>query len=321
MTKSPANTSVSGDSLQTQLLHGLLHELDSPHETPFTYDDIQGWPAECREFCESLGWLREIERATTIELMECQRGEVVEPQWEPDPRHGTIGIYCCGNDYCSGIHYIEPDRMRQWKINFDAVGTTLATTLETPAPQNIIPDRLMLLGTSTRGDVYREFFLARGLWWNDAATILRDAARFLSSPAPTILAVDRLPKQTLWHGAAPAVLSLAEIIQVKRNRILADLSPAFAQKPTTPPDYSNWLTVTDVAKLLIADMSCDDFIRAKARVSTAANRGTIRTNGRKGEARLLEPISVNAWRLTQRDKISDAADEEPFDLPMKMGRE
>jgi len=109
----------------------------------------------------------------------------------------------------------------------------------------------------------------------------------------------------LENAVVPAVLLLTEIPQAKRSRILAQLP----KKPVDSSDYSNWLTVTHVAKLLVKDMSCDNLKTAQSRVSIAVSRGFIRSNGRKGQQRLLDPMSVDAWRLTQRDKLSDAADE------------
>ncbi|MCL2646954.1 MAG: hypothetical protein FWD61_08105 [Phycisphaerales bacterium] len=114
----------------------------------------------------------------------------------------------------------------------------------------------------------------------------------------------------LETAVVPAVNLLTEIAQVKRARILAKLSPAFAQRPTDPSDYSNWRTVTQVAKLLVKDMSCDNLRTARSRVSIAVSRGFIRSNDLKGSKRLLDPMSVDAWRLAQRDKLSDAADED-----------
>ena len=54
------------------------------------------------------------------------------------------------------------------------------------------------------------------------------------------------------------------------------------------------------------DLVRTDLERARARASTAAMRGDIRTNGQDRRARRIESVSFDAWRLKQRDRALDA---------------
>lgn len=90
---------------------------------------------------------------------------------------------------------------------------------------------------------------------------------------------------------APALLALVE----KTRR---------ADKPAGP-----CLTVTHAAELLMKDVPSLDLHNAKARVSKAASTGRLKTNGEKGTARRIDPVSFDAWRLKQRDRDLDAQDE------------
>ena len=202
------------------------------------------------EWCLKYGLIREIDPARGVLLWECNCQAYVEPIWVPDSKHGTIGVYGCGDDECGGTHYIKPERMRQWVVNFAGLAAAVSSALGLEGGQEVAPGRVAYLGALTREGVYREFFLARGLWWADAATMISRCARLTGSPAPAILMVDRLPDVVLWKTLRPAVLALGERIGVHRNRFQVDVASLFCQTslPHTAAPAENWLTVSDAAK-------------------------------------------------------------------------
>ena len=57
-------------------------------------------------------------------------------------------------------------------------------------------------------------------------------------------------------------------------------------------DDSEWLTVTEAAREQGVD---------KARISKAANSGVLRTNGKKGRDRRIDPASLVRWNLSRAD--------------------
>jgi len=69
------------------------------------------------------------------------------------------------------------------------------------------------------------------------------------------------------------------------------------------------LTVTEAARLVMDDLDLP-LANAKSKVSQACDRGEIVATG-KGRHRSIDPVSVNAWRLTQRDRALDRADPAP----------
>ena len=77
-----------------------------------------------------------------------------------------------------------------------------------------------------------------------------------------------------------------------------------------PARVATWLTVTDCARLLMKDIPRLDLEHAKARVSKASNTDKLVTNGKKRNARRIERVSFDAWRLRQRDRDLDMEDRE-----------
>ena len=125
--------------------------------------------------------------------------------------------------------------------------------------------------------------------------------RTLLDGAPTLqteLATDG------WHRYdAMTWLEIARELEVIALRIEA------SDRPTRRADErSEWLTVTEAAKLLQDVVSGLTLERARARVSGAANRGQLRTNGEKGTTRRIDHESLSAWLLKQREKDLQRAD-------------
>jgi hypothetical protein len=73
-------------------------------------------------------------------------------------------------------------------------------------------------------------------------------------------------------------------------------------------ETTGWLTVTTAASLLKRDFPHRTLEKSRARVSISASRKKFVTNGKKGDARRIEPHTFNSWRLMQRDADLDKAD-------------
>lgn len=134
----------------------------------------------------------------------------------------------------------------------------------------------------------RAWVLSYGRWIEMYRRTLLDRAPTLQ----TELATDG------WHRYdAMTWLEIARELEVIALRIEA------SDRPTRRADErSEWLTVTEAAKLLQDVVSNLTLKKARARVSGAANRGEFRTNGEKGATRRIDHESVSAWLLKQREK-------------------
>lgn len=263
-----------------------------------------------------LGVMREAARATGVFLWECERQEYVEPLWVADPQTGgRRAIYCCCHEDCDGMHVIDPDRFRVWKLSFDGVLTAVGRAIGAIGGGEVAaPDRIGYVGAATRNGVLREVFLARALMEHDAAVVLAQAQRLRSSPAPAILVEGRLPQPSLWVQIKPAIASLAELVTLDDDGTMSvAIEPLLCQECVPHPDAAatTWLTVTEAAELLVKDLLGLTLEQARARVSVAAGRGAFRTNGHLRSQRRIDRTTFDAWRLAQRDK--DLAQEDADD--------
>ena len=84
---------------------------------------------------------------------------------------------------------------------------------------------------------------------------------------------------------------------------------AASREHAEPEAATEWLTVTNAAKLLLKDVPSLDLAKARSRISTAAGRKEFTFNGTRKDRR-IEPVSFDAWRLKQRDRDLDAEDED-----------
>lgn len=252
------------------------------------------------------GWLREVERAKVIQPR-CPEHCVVEPHWQTDPLTGkTVGLHFCHEADC-GCQEIDPERMRQWEVNFTGIAQLLHCVcgLSTELVADV-PGRLCWLGTKTARNAYRDLFLARGLRWSDAQQMIQRARRLRTSPAPAVITLSDLPDTVLWDAlpVRPAQISLAESLSAGCDQLRFELAGLFTQRiePAVEIAEGGWLTVQQAAAQHVSDVDGLDMEKAKARVSAAASRGKFKTNGKKGPSRRIEPTSYAQWRLAERER-------------------
>lgn len=260
----------------------------------------------------SAGILREITPAESIIYGGCGEGCVLTPDLVENPETGqVVGVHYCGRDGCGRIT-IDLSEMRQWEPNFAALASILASELDLgTAALPVVPDRIYLLGTISTGAGPLDIFFTRGLTWDDAQAVVGKSDRLIASTGPVVVVMRDLPPNCLWHSARPAVISLSEHASWSETESRIDsgrFSTAIRSlRPLVPEEQ--WLGVSECAALLLKDVSGIDLKKAKGRVSFAANDGKFHTNGKKGIARRIERVSFDAWRLKQRERDLEMADE------------
>ncbi len=75
------------------------------------------------------------------------------------------------------------------------------------------------------------------------------------------------------------------------------------------PDRQGWLTVTQAARQHLEDVPGMTLAQATAKISRACDTQKILASG-NGRDRRIEPTSFDAWRLAQRERELDRADNE-----------
>lgn len=89
---------------------------------------------------------------------------------------------------------------------------------------------------------------------------------------------------------------------------LAGLSSVTVTIGLTSEPPQRWLTVTEAARQHLDDVDGLTLTVAKAKVSRACREGKIASTG-EGTARRIDPTSLAAWRLAERERNLERADE------------
>lgn len=70
-------------------------------------------------------------------------------------------------------------------------------------------------------------------------------------------------------------------------------------------DTSGWIDSSDAAMRHMEDIDGMTLRQARVRISRACSRGEVRSTG-EGQHRWIDPVSLDAWRLRQRERSLDA---------------
>lgn len=287
----------------------LLGRLDCEESPTVSAGELRKWPANAAEFMLRSGILRALPDAAAIVFDECDERCVITPDIVKHPRTGkVVGVFHCKREGCGRIE-LEASELQQWELHFESVAVTVANELELDGEvSSIILGRVCLLGTVATGGGPLDVFLARGLAWDDAAAVIERADRLATSTGPAVIVLRAMPEAKIWQRGQPPTIALFEHIawSDSDSRIDAAALRSLVGSLRPPIRDASWLTVTQGAELLQADLPHLDLKKARARVSDAANRKKFITNEKTGRERLIEINSFSSWRLIQRDKGLDA---------------
>lgn len=218
-------------------------------------DEVARWPQGVLERLVGLGILREIRPAKTVECDGCMAGCIVTPDIDVNPQTGRVeGYYYCRDEEYGGPMTFAAAAFRRWELHFAGLCAAVAAALR--AKGAVIPDvtdRISLLGVVRFGDVPREVFLARGLTWADATSVVERAGRLKTSAGAVVLVPDQTPAREAWHAPHHPVVRLVDIARLSESLIELDRKllcdrVALATEPTatrSPTVESHALTQTE----------------------------------------------------------------------------
>lgn len=295
----------------TDPVRHLLSRLDRERLPIVTPAELRRWPVNAATFLTNVGILREVAPTESIIYDGCGERCVITPDLIKNPETGqVVAVHHCRRDGCGRIT-IDPRELCQWQPNIKSLASILANDFDLGTSASpVVPDRMYLLGIIPTGVGPLDVFLARGLTWDDAPTVIERSDRLSASIAPVLIVMRDLPPFGLWQRLRPAVIALSEYVSWNEAESRIDFgSLSTTVRSLRPPiPQEHWLTVSECADLLVNDVSGLDLKKAMARVSWAAGKDKFRTNGKKGGNRRIERVSFDAWRLEQRERDLDNAD-------------
>lgn len=111
-------------------------------------------------------------------------------------------------------------------------------------------------------------------------------------------------------GAVVSVDALHAEAYHQRHPALVPMDGTASVPPARAPVDASWLTITEAARMHMADKPGTDLEEAKKRVTRAVDAGKIKSAGQKRN-RLIDPGvgTLAEWRLRQRDRELDREDD------------
>jgi hypothetical protein len=203
-------------------LHALWTRIDARHPV-FTGDDMKEWPESCLERLVGVGLLREAANARHVDCDACATGHREGVQLiESPPGSGFRAYIVCPEN---GRVHVPPYRLRQWEIDLSSLARALADALPAAAGvEELVPDRVWLVGKTTLGGQATEAFLVRGATWRDFQVVLAGARRFQETTERVVLVADIVPGDEVWGGDVPAVFALRGLARLQGSSLVVDRS-------------------------------------------------------------------------------------------------
>lgn len=232
----------------------ILSLTDSPrrHNGIYSYDELKYLPDGVLEQLITWGLFEEIERVNTITCNECNNSCVIEPSfYTPTDMPGlkkTVAYYRCGNEEVGGF-FIELAHFHRWRFQFSGLAVLIARVLALKGPPcEEVSDRLWHLGMAVQQVKSREVFLARGLAWEDAGTLLPQSSRWKLATAPILLTLSSLPAEDVLQNKPAAIQCLSQIVTLTNGSLGIDHDLLFHQSytPLPAPQDQEALTPAEV---------------------------------------------------------------------------
>jgi len=182
----------------------------------FGFDETRRWPPGERDAILRLGILRAAAEAEYSTCEICSDGEPCDLILDigPEPR-----IYCPQH----GLVRIARERLQQWEVDFEKLGSLLARQLELNGKQqSITAGRVWQLGRRQVSSRTAEFFLMQGIAWPDSVEVLRAAPKFVGSPAPIIVCPNQLPSSPEWRESGRVFFRLSEWARIDEGCLVIE---------------------------------------------------------------------------------------------------
>ncbi|MDD5641282.1 MAG: hypothetical protein PHX53_06500 [Syntrophales bacterium] len=188
----------------------------------FTADEVAGWPEGALDFFVRQRLLSPTTPAQQAVCDGCEEGcfMPVEVPSAETPLFTAPFIICNQRDDIGRVR-VDPNRLRRWRLDPGLLAWVISLLLGIDqTPQELIRQRLWLLGKASLVSGSPEIFLARGLSWTDAGETFGHNRDLRESGFPLIFAPGKpsngfLPNATL--------LSLDRLLSIRKDQLTLDL--------------------------------------------------------------------------------------------------
>jgi hypothetical protein len=193
---------------------------------PFVSADELQWipPAEVEPLLRQ-GILREAASASNTVCEMCDDGHAAEIVWVQNAESGKLRPYAPCPEY--GGAPIDPERLRRWAVDLDAIAAELRRQLNLTGPEaTLAPGRLWALGRRHLANRWRDFFFVAGATRPDAHQVWDRCPQIEEAPSPVILVPAMAPA-----GFATPTIRLANLTTITDAGLTLDLEYLAASLP------------------------------------------------------------------------------------------
>lgn len=190
---------------------GLVWARADASEARITADEVALWPEGHEQILTGGGLISRAENATTVICDACPDAHVEEVTLIKSPEQSDVRAYIqCPQ---AGRVRVPLERLKEWKVDYTGIAGAVAHALELAgAVDEIIAGRVWSLGKATVAGRSRECFLARGLTWTDARSVISSCARLNAAGSPIVFVAGEVPCDEIWSGDAIPVVALGRIV-------------------------------------------------------------------------------------------------------------
>jgi hypothetical protein len=183
----------------------------------FHAEEVNCWPVELLEQWLGCGLLRPITPALTMPCEMCggRHTERVVFLSGADGVHAYVPCRTCGPNR------IDPDRLRRWELDLDALTTLVSTELACRGEAvELVPQRFWRLGLACFAGRHHNVFFGRMLTGHDGCELLQQQH---ISKYGVVFVPSMVPKMSLAEkGSRPFIFSLRETILSNSNALHLD---------------------------------------------------------------------------------------------------
>lgn len=230
-------------------------ERSDVEEARFDGDEVADLPDGRVERLARAGLLRPIANVLCVSCDACAEHHREEVTYIQSPPGSPVRAYIHCPEH--GRVAVPLERLKQWAVSFEGLARAIATGLDLSGQvEDVITERLWLLGKATIGRRTRDVFLARGATWVDAPSVFGACERLNASRGALLLVPGEVPSRDAWASQHLEVVPLKPVAHLKGEHLVFDRdhleglltegrrkAPIKAQKSFPTPPGTQWREV------------------------------------------------------------------------------
>ncbi|GIW56289.1 MAG: hypothetical protein KatS3mg082_2750 [Nitrospiraceae bacterium] len=177
------------------------------------------WPKDSRERLLSAGLLKSAGTAKRVRCPACDRNHIEEVVAR-EAADGQVRYYVSCPDVMRAE--VRPDELQQFAVDVPLLARSISASLSLSGPTKALAsDRVWYCGRLSWHGALRDVLFGRGLIRKDGAGF-RSAFALKTMLHPIVFVPSEIPPTDFWGAAAPTVIQLCRIAELKDGQMVLD---------------------------------------------------------------------------------------------------